>query len=372
MSLLLLLRTGNYATAVQAGQSVNASATVPLIDILQTIIPSYLYQEYADDVDLQAFVDAYNSLAQSYLDWFNATPLAIYTSPQISGPLLDWTMQGIYGIERPVFSSRTTRYVAGLNSLPLNSIALNGHKYFQSGTATIATDDYYKRVGTWTTYIGDGKYFNVGVLRKKVARFIYGVNGTDITQDQVQTVHIEAGLLPLPVAPVLSSISGGSIATRQYGVRQTYISPIGESLAGAGASLTVAANYLLEANSPPAENGAVSYNLYVNVLSTNPAKFIAGLNSGALNGAPLNGTNKRAVSPPTKQNASPTPIGTNWTEPTSGLIVGAALPTVDESNTSTNLIITVPAGVPSQIFQQALEQGILAFPFQLQASVIIA
>jgi hypothetical protein len=62
---------------------------------LQQTIPSYLYAQYSDDENLQAFVDAYNSLSQGYLDWFNSRPLGLYTSPNIAGPLLDWVGQGV-------------------------------------------------------------------------------------------------------------------------------------------------------------------------------------------------------------------------------------------------------------------------------------
>jgi hypothetical protein len=189
MSVSLVFLSGNYADPAQDGPVVDAIATVP-IGVLQSVIPSYLYQQYADDADLQAFVDAYNTLAQSYLAWFNSTPLAVYTSPSVSGPLLDWIANGIYGIERPVFSSLVTEYIAGLNSSPVNAFAVNGSQYLQSGTATVASDDYYKRTLTWFLYVGDGRYFNATVLRLKVARFLYGVNGTDITLSQAQSVSI--------------------------------------------------------------------------------------------------------------------------------------------------------------------------------------
>jgi hypothetical protein len=114
------------------------------------------------------------------------------------------------------------------------------------------------------------------------------------------------------------------------------------------------------------------YNVYANVLSTNPTQFIAGLNSGFLSGRALNGTNKRGVGPPTLQNATPIAIGTSWTEPTSGLVGGRTLPNVDTSNLPWNFIITVPPGSPSEFFKQAFEQGLLAFPLQLSASVVIA
>src|ERR1700743_1192449 len=102
---------------------------------LQGIIPAYAYRQYADDPDIVAFFNAYNKLSQPYLDWFNQTPLSLYTSPHVNGPLLDWISEGIYGVPRPVFSSLTTRFLgAALNSVPLNTIGLNQSKLFESGT----------------------------------------------------------------------------------------------------------------------------------------------------------------------------------------------------------------------------------------------
>jgi hypothetical protein len=146
---------------------------------LQTILPSYLYKEYSDDENLQAFVDSYNVLAQSYLDWFNQTPLAVYTNPTISGSLLDWIGQGIYGIARPVLSTSATIITAGYNSYAYNALAYNQMDYQASGTATIATDDIYKRVLTWHLYRGDGQQFSLFWLKRRVARFLLGINGSD-------------------------------------------------------------------------------------------------------------------------------------------------------------------------------------------------
>jgi len=340
---------------------------------LQTTILSFLYEQFNDDSDLNAFVASFNAIAQTYLDWFNATPLAVYTNPNIAGPLLDWIAQGIYGIARPVFSSQTTQYIAGLNSGPLNARAVNGHLFLQSGTATIATDDYYKRVMTWWLYTGTSRRFNATLLRLKVARFLYGVNGTDVTLDQAQSVHVQPESVTPPGPPVLSdTMAGGAIAARTYGARASYVTPLGEGLAGAAAALTVPFNYRLGVASPPAANGATTWNAYVGILSTNPGKFIAGLNSGPVNAAPVNGTNKRGVAPPTRQNTTPIPIGTNWLEPTSGLIAGLPLPTQDETNTPGNFLVTIPGGTASSIFQQAFEQGLLAFPFQLNATIVVA
>lgn len=155
--------------------TIESFSTLPL----QQCIPSYLYLEYSDDQDLQAFVASFNSLAQGYLDWFLDTPLGLYTSPNITGPLLDWIGNGVYGIERPVLSSQTTSAIAGYNEYAYNTAPYNGLLYSSSGTASIASDDIYKRVMTWNLYRGDGQVFTMGWLKNRISRFLNGANGTD-------------------------------------------------------------------------------------------------------------------------------------------------------------------------------------------------
>lgn len=157
---------------------------------LQQIINAYLYAEYSDDESLQAFIASYNSLAQGYLEWFNTTPLSVYTSPNITGPLLDWIGQGIYGIERPVLSTLTTRNYGSYNSVPYNTLAYNTRRHVTSGAATQASDDIYKRVLTWHLYLGDGRQMSLMWLRRRIARFIYGVDGSDIPVDYLPEIGL--------------------------------------------------------------------------------------------------------------------------------------------------------------------------------------
>ncbi|MBU9525062.1 hypothetical protein [Burkholderia multivorans] len=146
---------------------------------LQQVIPSYLYKEYEDDASLQAFVDSFNALSQGYLDWFNQAPLGLYTSPFITGPLLDWIGRGLYGIRRPVLASQISTRLAGYNANPYNTIAYNAQYYSASQTASIANDDIYKRVLTWHLYRGDGMQFCMQWLKNRVNRFVNGANGSD-------------------------------------------------------------------------------------------------------------------------------------------------------------------------------------------------
>ena len=65
------------------------------------------------------------------------------------------------------------------------------HSTMQSGTAVVANDDVYKRSLTWNLYAGDGYQASVVWLRKRIARFLYGTNGTDISVDDLLNVSIK-------------------------------------------------------------------------------------------------------------------------------------------------------------------------------------
>jgi hypothetical protein len=340
--------------------------------LLQIPIQAYPYQQYSKNADIRAFFDAYNACTQTFLDWFNETPLGVWTSPNISGALLDWIGQGLYGIRRPVFSTLETTYLSSATGLlPTGVIATSGSTSSESGTAVFATDDYYKRTLTWFLYIGDGRHFNVTVFRKKVARWLYGVNGTDITLAQAQTVNIAAGVIDPPARPTLSQVPGSSLTATTYAAASTYVTPLGETTAGAGAILAVALDYLLSVASPPPENGAIGWNAYASTPTNALALGATGFRftgAYATSGNPI-ATDRFLL---TKQNTDPIAIGTAWLEPSAGLVAGPALPNENASNEDVNLIITIPASVSATFFQEAFQSGLLSYPFQMTASVVIA
>jgi hypothetical protein len=116
--------------------------------------------------------------------------------------------------------------------------------------------------------------------------------------DNNTALVFNAPLLSPPATPSLSSTTGGVIGSTTYYVKITYTDTAGETLASSEASLAVAANHLLVITTPGAAGNATGYNVYV------------ATNTGA----------------ETKQNSSPIALSSNWTEPTGGLVVGAALP----------------------------------------------
>lgn len=198
---------------------------------LQEVAPSYLYFQYSDDDDLQAFVAAYNQLAQVYIDWFNQTPLGLYTAASISGSLLDWLATGIYGITRPVIVAQpsTTSSSGGYNTNPYNDFPYNGFLFTSTGAVSqIANDDIYKRVLTWILYQGDGHQISIPWMKKRVARFIYGANGSDVSIDQIQFVSINdlpGQTLKLVATGAINGAPANTMAVNSTKLKQISIPP---------------------------------------------------------------------------------------------------------------------------------------------------
>lgn len=110
--------------------------------------------------------------------------------------------------------------------------------------------------------------------------------------------YFKSSILAAPSAPSLSQSAGGTIAATTYFVKITYMNENGETTGSSEASLAVSANNVLVVSSPSSFVNASGWNVYVSTST---------------------GTE-------TKQNASTTAIGTNWTEPTTGLVAGASIP----------------------------------------------
>lgn len=193
--------------------------------MLAKTIPTYLYQEYNDDEACQAFVDAYNASAQTYVDFFNAINLPIYTGPLIVGDLLDWVAEGLYGLPRPSLSATSNETTDGpLDTAPLNVLTLNGYD-FPGGAAPgpSVTDDIFKRILTWHFYKGDGKNCSVRWLKRRVMRFLNGVDGADADTSQTYDVSVTFG----PGTLVTIALSWSEEAFYGIGLFAIGITPIG-------------------------------------------------------------------------------------------------------------------------------------------------
>ncbi|WP_258557194.1 hypothetical protein [Kluyvera ascorbata] len=54
----------------------------------------------------------------------------------------------------------------------------------------MASDDLFKRIMTWNFYKGDGFYFTIPWLKRRVLRFLTGVDGVDVVNDQRWSISV--------------------------------------------------------------------------------------------------------------------------------------------------------------------------------------
>ena len=186
------------------------------LSTLQTIIPSYLYQEYSDDDDLQSFVDTYNQEATEYLGWFNGASLPVYAGNAfVAGAVLDWVALGLYGMMRPTLPSGTNQNIGTPNTfVPNYPITPNGLKIIGPSVYWLTDDDTFKRILTWHLYKGDGKVFNIRWLKRRVSRFLFGVDGLDCLIDQTYQISVQIGgsAVTIDILPGIRSKVSGAMA----------------------------------------------------------------------------------------------------------------------------------------------------------------
>jgi len=158
------------------------------------VIPSYLYLQYNDDEDLIAFVEAYNELAQLYVTWFATIMLPVYTNPNVSGSLLDWVASGLYGMIRPALPSGMSRDLGALNTYQLNTLAINELDIRGPSNYFLTDDDVFRRILTWHLWKGDGKLFDIRWLKRRIKRFLTGLNGGTGYVDETYDISVTFGV----------------------------------------------------------------------------------------------------------------------------------------------------------------------------------
>lgn len=161
--------------------------------MLDKVIPSYLYVEYSDDSDLQAFVSSFNTMSQEYVTWFRNIGLPVYTGDPIAGDLLDWVALGLYDFKRPSLPIGVETIIGEYNTFQYNQLPYNTRKILNPAVYYVANDDLFKRCITWNFYKGDGAVFNVNWLKRRVQRFLDGANGTDPGVQQTYQISVTFG-----------------------------------------------------------------------------------------------------------------------------------------------------------------------------------
>jgi hypothetical protein len=157
-------------------------------------LPSYIYQQYSDDDNIQAFALAQNELQQAFLNWFLSLNLPIYTKDPVSGALLDWVASGLYGFLRPVLTSEKFRGVGAFNTYTFNRIPINSTVKIGPEQFELVNDDIFRRIITWHFYKGDGKYFNIRWLKRRIMQFCIGVDGIWINPADTHQIGVSFGV----------------------------------------------------------------------------------------------------------------------------------------------------------------------------------
>ncbi|WP_336284228.1 hypothetical protein [Citrobacter arsenatis] len=174
-------------------------------------IPAYPFIQFSDDEDVVAFFSAYNEIAQEYLDAFNSLTLPYWPVDMISGSLLDWIAEGIYGETRKKVQTSQESVAKGpYNSVEYNAIAYARLKNYTPGSTDHLADEYFKRILTWNFYKGDGFQFSTAWLKRRVARFLHGPAGLDPVLQHTFDVSVtsNAGMFSITITEM-----GDGIAT---------------------------------------------------------------------------------------------------------------------------------------------------------------
>jgi hypothetical protein len=78
----------------------------------------------------------------------------------------------------------------------------------------IVSDDYYKRIATWHFFKGDGKYFSIRWLKRRVLRFLLGVDGTNVDTSATYRISVTFGTdyeVTIRLISTIASVTGGAI-----------------------------------------------------------------------------------------------------------------------------------------------------------------
>ena len=166
--------------------------------MLNEIIKSYLYTQYNDDDDIRAFVTAYNTMAQEIYSWMLNANLPVFAGGYNVGDQLRWIALGIYGVKPPILVSGKSKVYGPYNAIRFNQLPFNGRKRVREAEQVVVSDDLFKRIMTWNFYKGDGFYFTIPWLKRRIMRFLTGVDGTDIVNDHhwiVSVVFSDDGMI---------------------------------------------------------------------------------------------------------------------------------------------------------------------------------
>jgi hypothetical protein len=98
---------------------------------------------------------------------------------------------GLYGIARPGLPANAgSPDVGPVNTFGANQIPINSYTEGASDTYISVNDDFFRRILTWDLYRGDGDFASTPYLKRRINRFLNGINGTDVSDNTTYEVSI--------------------------------------------------------------------------------------------------------------------------------------------------------------------------------------
>ncbi|QCE32955.1 hypothetical protein FAI41_04725 [Acetobacteraceae bacterium] len=141
------------------------------------ILKAYVYQQYSDDSDIMALFESYNQIAQDYLKTFISHCPAIYIDDFWSAGELTYLAWFLWGQRRWYSDYASSIDLEGaIDELAIDEVAAGGSVPTPRQKLLI-NDDTFRRIMTWNLYRGDGPQFSIPWLKKRIKRWMIGVNG---------------------------------------------------------------------------------------------------------------------------------------------------------------------------------------------------
>ncbi|KMQ89981.1 hypothetical protein RF55_10317 [Lasius niger] len=141
------------------------------------IIKAYAYQQYSDDPDIMALFEAHNQTAQDYLKTFLSHCPAIYIDDFWDSGELTYIAWFLWGQRRWYSDYASSIDLEGaIDDLPIDYASAGG-SIPTPRQKLLINDDTFRRIMTWNLYRGDGQQFTIPWLKKRIKRWMVGVNG---------------------------------------------------------------------------------------------------------------------------------------------------------------------------------------------------
>ncbi len=295
-----------------------------------TILSLLVNQMVVDGQSVTPNVVSVGSVTASSGNVGNGTILLLSTNPSFPSAGPDQRMNA-ETVKIVCTGDQSNGYTPGGEAFSASGYASQGNINYSyvsqgSGNTTLNTCDQNGNVltnGSFDNYNGSAfsgwtvQSLPAGEWYGQITHVVSGVEslpspisaGTAVTAGQAITWALPTyGVIANPtVAPTLSSVAGGTIAATTYYFKVALVNASGVTLPSPEASLAVAVDYVPVVDSPSPATNATYYNVY---------------------GSTATGTE-------TLQNASPIPIGTNWTMPNTGLVAGSAVPAANTTYAAT-------------------------------------